>query len=88
MPLCYTSDITTHILKVIGIPKFDTENPIHTRLAALSQQAHALAKDPKGLQDPSGLLNIEAQVDEAAAELWGITDRELKEIRRSLAELG
>ena len=88
VPLCYTSDITTHILKVIGIPKFDTENPIHTRLAALSQQAHALAKDPKGLQDPSGLLNIEAQVDEAAAELWGITDRELKEIRRSLAELG
>ena len=23
-----------------------------------------------------------------SAELWGITDRELKEIRRSLAELG
>jgi len=30
----------------------------------------------------------DAQVDEAAAELWGITDRELKEIRRSLKELG
>jgi hypothetical protein len=30
---------------------------------------------------------VEAQVDEAA-ELWGITDKELKEIRRSLAELG
>jgi len=29
----------------------------------------------------------EAQVDEAA-ELWGISDRELKEIRRSLEELG
>jgi hypothetical protein len=27
------------------------------------------------------------QVDEAAAELWDITDRELKEIRRSLEEL-
>ena len=25
---------------------------------------------------------------EVAAELWGITDRELKEIRRSLEELG
>ena len=59
-----------------------------TRLAALSQQAHALAKDPKGLGDPAGLANIEAQVDEAAAELWGITDRELMEIRRSLEELG
>ena len=31
---------------------------------------------------------VEAQVDAAAAELWGITDRELQEIRRSLAELG
>jgi len=34
------------------------------------------------------LAAIEAQVDEAAAELWGITDKELQEIRRSLAELG
>ncbi|HEY73827.1 MAG TPA: N-6 DNA methylase [Thermoflexia bacterium] len=79
---------STHVLEHIAVPQFDTNNPLHTRMAALSQQAHALAKDPKGLQDPSGLLNIEAQVDEAAAELWGITDRELKEIRRSLAELG
>jgi hypothetical protein len=29
----------------------------------------------------------EVKVDEAAAELWDITDRELKEIRRSLEEL-
>jgi len=35
-----------------------------------------------------GLATVEARVDEAAAELWGITDRELKAIRRSLAELG
>ena len=34
------------------------------------------------------LAEVEAQVDEAAAELWSITDRELKEIQRSLAELG
>ncbi len=35
-----------------------------------------------------GLAEVEAQVDEAAAELWGITDAKLREIRRSLAELG
>jgi hypothetical protein len=29
-----------------------------------------------------------AQVDAAAAELWGITDKGLQEIRRSLKELG
>jgi hypothetical protein len=34
------------------------------------------------------LAGGEAQVDEAAAGLWGITDRDLKEIRRSLEELG
>jgi hypothetical protein len=34
------------------------------------------------------LAEVEAQVDEAAAELWGITEKELQEIRRSLVELG
>ena len=53
-------------------------------LTALSQQAHQLA----AAGDEEGLAAVEAQVDEAAAELWGITDRELKEIRRSLEELG
>jgi hypothetical protein len=38
--------------------------------------------------DKAGLAAVEAQVDEVAAELWGITDRELEEIRRSLEELG
>jgi hypothetical protein len=34
------------------------------------------------------LAAVEAQVDKAAAELWGITDRELREIRWSLEKLG
>jgi hypothetical protein len=34
------------------------------------------------------LAAIEAQVDEAAEELWDIADRDLQEIRRSLEELG
>ncbi|MGA9351085.1 MAG: N-6 DNA methylase, partial [Anaerolineae bacterium] len=72
-----------HLLKQVNIPHFDPNSPIHTRLAALSQQAHQLAAG-----DEAGLAEVEAQVDEAAAELWGITDRELKEIQRSLEELG
>ncbi len=66
------------------IPRFDPANPLHLRLAELSQQAHALA----AAGDQAGLPAIEAQVDEAAAELWGISERELQEIRRSLEELG
>lgn len=30
---------------------------------------------------------MEAEIDRKAAELWGITKGELREIRRSLAEL-
>ena len=73
-----------HVLKHIAVPQFDAANHIHTRLAALSQQAHQLAV----AGDEAGLTEVEAQVDEAAAELWGITARELQEIRRSLEELG
>ena len=63
-----------------------------------ARSAHALAAeihagpDPKGLQDPSGLkrqlAEVEVEIDERAAELWGLTEAELKEIQRSLEELG
>jgi phage I-like protein len=57
-------------------------------LAALSQQAHHLASQPcEGSEPSQGLAAVEAQVDEAAAELWGITEKELQEIRRSLAAM-
>jgi len=61
--------------------------------AVLSQQAHQLATAQTSevceTSEVSGqLAEVEAQVDEAAAQLWGITEAELQEIRRSLAELG
>jgi len=37
--------------------------------------------------DEAGLAEVEAQVDDAEAELWGVTDRESQEIRRSLKEI-
>jgi hypothetical protein len=88
--LFYSASILEHI----AVPQFDPSNPIHTRLAELSQQAHRLAaagqtSEVSETSEVSGqLASVEAQVDEAAAELWGITDRELDEIRRSLEELG
>jgi hypothetical protein len=59
-------------------------NSFITRLAELSQQAHELAEN----DDEIGLEKIEAEVDESAAELWGITDKEPEEIRQSLKEGG
>jgi len=72
-----------HILEHIRIPRFDPKNPVHRRLAELSMQAHEAAK--KG--DVRRLRQIEEAVDKAAARLWGLTDAELQEIRRSLVEL-
>jgi len=73
-----------HILEHITIPRFDPSNPVHARLAELSEQAHEVAR-----RDAVGELGcIEAEVDQQAAKLWGLTDRELAEIQRSLRELG
>jgi hypothetical protein len=56
---------------------------VHRRLAELSERAHEAAKR----EDVRRLRQIEEAVDEAAARLWGLTDAELREIRRSLVEL-
>lgn len=55
-----------------------------TDRAALPQRAHELA----AAGDEERLREVEEEIDEKAAELWGITEGELREIRRSLAELG
>jgi hypothetical protein len=74
---------TPSILEYVPIPKHTSNNPIHNRLVTLSQQAHQLA----AAGDKTGLAAVEAQVDQAAAALWDITDEELKEIQQSLAVL-
>jgi hypothetical protein len=81
------------ILEYVALPEYSLNNPIHTRLAELSQQAHQLAAHQTSEVSETSevskrLAEVEAQVDQAAAELWGITDKELQEIRRSLEELG
>jgi hypothetical protein len=50
-------------------------------------QLAAADQPPEGSEPLGGLAAIEAQVNEVAAELWGITDKGLKEIRRSSEEL-
>lgn len=80
----YTSDITTRIMNAIPVKKFDNSNPVHHRLAQLSQQAHAAT----AANDVGKVAQIEAEIDHLAAQMWGLTDAELKEIQESLAELG
>lgn len=72
-----------HILERVCVPQFDGKDTTHRRLAKLSQQAHQATADG----DTERVQEIETEIDEMAAQVWGLTDRELKEIQESLAEL-
>jgi len=72
-----------HILENIGVPKFSSENNTHRRLAELSEGAHKAAAK----SDEAEVKRLEEQVDRWAARLWGLTDEELAEIKRSLEEM-
>ncbi len=50
-------------------------------------------RDPKApaattAGDAARVREIEAEIDQLAAELWGFSQQELEEIQRSLEELG
>lgn len=85
LPLGYTTDITTHIITVIAVPRFETGNPLHQTLSSLSQQAHQLAA--VGESTKKELFQVEEQIDRKAAELWGLTEEELKDVQTSLKEI-
>jgi hypothetical protein len=72
-----------HILEHIRIPRYSPNDPVHRRLADLSQAAHQAA----GREGAAELARIEAEIDRQAAQLWGLTDEELREIQQSLREL-
>jgi len=72
-----------HILDHIRIPKYDPADPVHRALAETSKEAHQAAAQG----DEARLREIEERIDTLAARLWNLTDKELAEIHRSLAEL-
>ncbi len=82
---CYAveTQTDTHIVENIRIPKYDSQNTFHLTLAKLSEQAHKLAE----ADDEKGLNLVEDKVDQAAGELWGLTEEELTEIKESLDEI-
>ena len=54
-------------------------------LLLLSQQAHQLAA--LGESSEKELHNVEQEIDRKAAELWGLTGEELKDIQAALREI-
>ena len=72
-----------HVLEHIAIPKFQPSNLTHMRLAALSEQCHQAAAQGNA----AALLDLQAQVDAAAAQLWGIDAPELAAIHQALEDM-
>jgi hypothetical protein len=78
----YTISIqqSTHILKNIRVPDYDDTNDTHRELAQLSKLCHQ--KVAAGID----VNDLEEQIDQLAAELWGLTQAELKDIKDSLEQ--
>ncbi len=80
---CLSTSYAPHILRHVALPPYAAREPVHRRMSGLSQQAHQAVAS--GAID--SVASIEAEIDELAAQLWGLTDKELKDIQDSLADL-
>ncbi len=72
------------------LPQFNSKSLFHQRLFSLSKKAHALAKSYYELNDLEAreeLKNVEEEIDRAVTELYGITDEELEEVKKTLRVL-
>jgi len=72
-----------HVLNNVKIPKFNSENSLHVKLAELSEKAHEAAS----LNDEAKVKTLEEEIDETAAQIWGLTNDELRDIKVSLEEI-
>lgn len=71
------------LINNINIKRYNELNPIHARLVELSKKAHQLAQQ----NQLDELKKVEDEIDKTVAELYRLTNEELKEIKRSLAIL-
>lgn len=79
--------ISTHITQYIKIPKYNSNNQLHRELSELSKKAHGIAREiyEEGREDlRDDLATVEEEIDRKVAELYGITEEELKEIKKCL----
>lgn len=73
------TQISTHLVRYVHIPKFDQENPEHRSLRDAAQNAHAAVS--------RGDKPDEDTVDRAAGALWGLTFEDLAGMRDYLDRL-
>jgi hypothetical protein len=78
-----STQTSTHILENVSIPKFSPQKKSHLQLVQLSKQC----RDAKTKGDTKNTSLLEQEIDKAAAQLWDITDNELKDIQDALKEM-
>jgi len=71
-------------LQIVHIPRFSNTD-MQNRLASLSQRVRQLAA--QGKEGEEELCRVEEEIDHKVAELWGLTDEELKDVQVSLKEI-
>lgn len=90
------TEISTHVLDNIKPPQFDPANELHRKIIVLSRRAHELAKciyaDRKpdyctGINAEEELRRVERELDLAVAQLFGLSEEDLREFERLLAIL-
>jgi hypothetical protein len=75
------------ILKQINIPQFNPKLEMHQIIVKLSKKAHELAKRYHEVNDSKiqkELEEIEEEIDKNVAKLYGISDKELEEMKAAL----
>jgi len=78
-----STQLSTHILETIAVPRFNETSQLHKELQQMSQEAHAsaAAKNADETSPPH------QEVDRAAAKLWGIENDDLSTIQKQLAQM-
>jgi SAM-dependent methyltransferase len=79
--------VSTHIVKYFRLKKFNPKDELHLKLSELSKKAHELAKkyyEQNDLVAQAELKKVEEEIDKTVAKLYGITDEELEEIKKTL----
>ena len=75
---------TPHILDNLLVPRYQAADATHRQFVVLSKRAHRATAAGAKVE----VQNIEVEIDQLAGHMWGLSETELGDIQRSLAELG
>ena len=77
------TQIATHVLNYLKVPKFDEQNSIHNKLSDLSLIAHDYSRN----KNFDNFEDVADQIDETAGKLWGINKAEIKDMKENILEM-